>query len=354
MNDIPKIKIESFVTEKELDTLSKKPIKVPKEIFEYKRFAKTSKSFHLTAKYVLDQVWSVLMSNLYNPKLQNEEEKHHLVGRWLLKKYFIEDLEVTYVDDHVLERIDMNMPIGPDNIRWVTKEECKNPLIYNYHLPILIKRVETKHRLIDANNAKYTYSNGIGLYRCFCGNSFKANMTDINGNKIRSCGCMRSLHNIGSYPTYNTWYGMIRRCYDSYRKDYKFYGGRGISVCDRWLNYLNFYKDMEVPENKKLTIDKIDNNKGYCNDNCRWATMSLQKANSRSVRQMRGEYRGVVASGNKYLTHLKHNKVHMRIGRYDTEEEAAIAFDRYVIKNKLPHLTNGLYTKEMAKKDGLI
>lgn len=79
-------------------------------------------------------------------------------------------------------------------------------------------------------------------------------------------------------PTYVTWAGMIQRTSNPHHSRYSTYGGRGIQVCDRWRSFPNFLADMgERPEG--LTLDRIDNSKGYEPGNCRWATLSEQERN---------------------------------------------------------------------------
>lgn len=91
----------------------------------------------------------------------------------------------------------------------------------------------------------------------------------------------RATHKMTNTRIYKIWQNMLSRCKNKNIPRYKDYGKRGIKVCDRWQKFENFYTDMgECPEN--LTLDRIDNDKGYFPENCKWSTRAEQVNNARS------------------------------------------------------------------------
>jgi len=128
----------------------------------------------------------------------------------------------------------------------------------------------------------------IYLFQCDCGNTKEASGSEVRTGHIKSCGCLRSemiaakneTHGAVGTPIYETWQGMKARCLNPKTAAYKNYGGRGITICQEWLTFEGFLADMgERPEG--CTLERIDNNKGYIKDNCRWATVAEQSRNTR-------------------------------------------------------------------------
>lgn len=121
---------------------------------------------------------------------------------------------------------------------------------------------------------------------CQCREIREVTAAYLKSGATKSCGCLRrdlaakNKHGMRNTPTHNAWRGMIDRCRRKKATNYKYYGARGIRVCDRWLKFSNFYADMgERP--KGTTIERKDVNGNYEPGNCIWLDSKLQAQNTR-------------------------------------------------------------------------
>lgn len=136
------------------------------------------------------------------------------------------------------------------------------------------------------------------LCRCDCGNKVIVRGYDLKNGHTKSCGCLRKeitmkgstkhghTKNRKRTEEYMSWESMIQRCTNPNNPQWKDYGGRWIKVCKRWLGengFIHFLEDMgEAP--RGLQLDRIDNNKGYYKENCRWVTSRRNNRNKRNSR----------------------------------------------------------------------
>ena len=118
---------------------------------------------------------------------------------------------------------------------------------------------------------------------CICKNVRIVEESNLLSGNTKSCGCLR--HGYKGTPTYESWRGMKKRCLDKNNASYPKYGGRGIKVCERWMNsFENFLEDMkERPKGKSL--DRKDVNGDYTPENCKWSTLEEQQRNRRGFKR---------------------------------------------------------------------
>lgn len=189
-----------------------------------------------------------------------------------------------------------------------------------------------------------------GLFKCFCGKEFKARVQQVKHNKTKSCGCLHTFHGLRGHRLYKTWNMMMTRCNNSNHKDYKYYGERGIKVCDRWLNVANFIEDMYPTFTEGMTLDRENNDLGYEPSNCRWTNKTIQARNTKKLYSNNTSgYRGVSFDKRDkvFRTQIKINNKPIHLGWFNTALEGALAYDKYVIENNLEHTTN--FKKEIQK-----
>ena len=164
--------------------------------------------------------------------------------------------------------------------------------------------------------------------RCECGKETVVVSGSLVTGNTTSCGCVLKAaitkHGGWNKSSYNTWRAMIRRCTKPTDKDYPRYGGKGVSVCARWLEYANFVADMGEPVGDE-TLDRIDTYGNYEPSNCRWAGVRTQNRNTRLRVNSTTGYIGVSVVGRKFLAKITVGKKSYYSRLCATVEEAAAA-----------------------------
>lgn len=165
------------------------------------------------------------------------------------------------------------------------------------------------------------------MWRCLCecGKTTLSTHSNLTTGKSTSCGCLtieRAIERSVTHgatrgrkksPEYMIWHAMRQRCTKPNAADYKYYGGRGISVCDRWSDFALFLADMGQRPSRAHSIDRKDNDGPYSPENCRWATRQEQHNNMRSVRwiEIDGERKTITQWENQFS--LRHGILNERL-----------------------------------------
>ena len=142
---------------------------------------------------------------------------------------------------------------------------------------------------------------------------------------------------------YRIWSAMKGRCLNKNNTGYKYYGGRGVTICEEWIKF-NQFKDWAFKNGYEdhLEIDREENDGNYEPNNCRWTSRSTQNANRRKKQGCASQFIGVHWNKilNKWPSQIEYLGEKINIGCYDNESEAARERDIYIINNNLPHKLN--------------
>ena len=173
---------------------------------------------------------------------------------------------------------------------------------------------------------RYSYSdhlqNAVWVCRCKCGNHIETTYKKLRERDRTSCGCFDSkiTHGLTKHRLYRTWRGIINRCLNQKVKSYKYYGGRGIKICDEWLNkndgFITFYNwSIANGWQEGLTIERKDVNGNYEPDNCCWIPLKEQGGNTRSNLRgyINGEFITLREAYKKYRPNISINTITKRV-----------------------------------------
>jgi hypothetical protein len=182
------------------------------------------------------------------------------------------------------------------------------------------------------------------ICRCECGVTKQVVTGSLIRGKTRSCGCLRKqlMTTHGQLSAgkrskeYKCWNSIKSRCLNCKHKQFKNYGGRGITICDEWLNsFETFLKDMGLATTKAIglapskahSLDRIDNARGYSKENCRWATNQQQAINQRVRCDNTSGVKGVYwdEKSNKWIARISINRKRKNLGSFLTKEDAIAA-----------------------------
>lgn len=157
-----------------------------------------------------------------------------------------------------------------------------------------LKGVRFSHLVVIKRAGADKQGHVMWLCQCDCGNQKVVKGHKLLSGENKSCGCMHHKYSHGQSDTrlYHIWRTMKARCVDPNSRKYHAYGGRGITICEEWLNDFPSFYVWAIANGYRddLTIDRIDNDGNYCPENCRWATPKEQANNTRTNRLL--QYNG--------------------------------------------------------------
>jgi hypothetical protein len=184
--------------------------------------------------------------------------------------------------------------------------------------------------------------------KCDCGKKLKTLTTNLISGNTKSCGCLskeyqlnKGTHKLTTHSLYSIWRGIKQRCLNNNSNVYKYYGGRGIKICDEWLNSPKLFIDWCISNGwkKGLQIDRIDNNGNYKPINCRFVTPRKNCLNKRILSKSSSNYVGVHFDKKRklWVSQICINYKKIYLGRYKKEIEAVKSRNRYIIENNIQH-----------------
>jgi hypothetical protein len=202
---------------------------------------------------------------------------------------------------------------------------------------------------------KSTKKARMAIFECTkCKNHITVNVNSAKRNKqkhCKKCSSLNRTHASSNTRLYQIWKGMKTRCNPNNKAKFPYHAGKGIKVCDSWAPSFETFKIWALSNgySDSLSIDRIDGNKDYSPDNCRWVGGNVQSANSKLLHSTnKSGYRGVSWNKEyqKWEVSIGVNKVTTKVGYYDDPLTAAKAYDTFVLANNLPHTINNVLEKD--------
>lgn len=185
-----------------------------------------------------------------------------------------------------------------------------------------------------------TSPHGAALWicKCDCGNTVVKRGASLRACHTLSCGClhdelssqriakMNTVHDLSKTRLYKIWTDMRKRCVNSKHWAFNRYGGRGITVCEEWQEFIPFYEwAMENGYEEHLTLDRVDNNQNYSPSNCRWATRKEQANNKSNTVLCRLHDMEYTISQLSDISGISRNTLYNRIFVYGWSVEKAVS-----------------------------
>ena len=175
------------------------------------------------------------------------------------------------------------------------------------------------------------------LGKCHCGNKFILSIKDITSGNTNSCGCVRDGRSLNKF--YQLYRNMVERCYNPNNNRFNDWGGRGIKICNQWLNNPFMFYDWCESNGyaNGLQLDRIDNDKNYTPNNCRFVEPKINNRNQRKRKDNTTNFVGIKFHKivNRYQSSITVDGKFISLKYFDKPIDAAIARDTYIIKNNL-------------------
>lgn len=210
--------------------------------------------------------------------------------------------------------------------------------------------VGSRFKHLTVTQIIHLQNGGRVICSCDCGcerSDLQYKLSDFKRHRHSSCGRVRhtTKHGLSRTKIYHIWDNMNCRCYTPSSKNYPKYGAKGITVCDDWNRrnvngFINFYKwSMSNGYTEGLTIDRIDETKGYYPENCKWTTYEEQNSHLGMNRNNKTGYTGVCyySTTNRYVVVISINNKSKYVGSFLTLKDAVLARNKFIDDNNLPH-----------------